>query len=745
MKPILPGMLLTAFISLSGLFGSNALYAQVQTGKSYVNISKGATGGTFEPGDTLEIRAAIAVGSGTTIKYVRYNDTIDNNFTYLPNSLKILTNEGLTFRAYTDAAGDDKAMFDNTTKTLRINLGSTATNATSTGNGTATAGTIVYTDKPSFYNNVSIMVASFRVQIKTTLSFNTLINLPGGAFRYTNSSGSALSVNFLPNDIMLFQNLGSCSNYVGANAVIENNGTFGNGNTQNRNASAIIPGYAFVNFAANKPNDGFYSIANNSSATGATNNAVAKPNATRVFTIWDIIGDHTGAASPTAGNPAVSPGTSGGYMAVVNASYATSPAIQQDVDNLCTNTYYDFSAWFRNICSLCACDSNGVGATNAAFNGPYKPGVKPNLTFQLDGIDYYTSGDIPYTGLWEKKGFTYLTGAAQTGFTLTIRNNSPGGGGNDWAMDDISLSTCEPNVDLNITPVLLGCSGVQVNFSVNVKCYFPNYTFYKWQKSTDGGLTWTDTGISGDETPAYTGGQWEYTTTYPSFTANLIDSGHRYRVAVATSADNLANGSCAYSNSQNTMLKIIDCAAILDVQMNNFNGQVADTKALLKWFSSKENNLTRYEIEKSEDGRKFIKIGSVVARNRNNTSFYEFTDAASLIAPAYYRLKMVGREGMFSYSKIILLSDHNAGLKVNSISNPFQHSLLVNYAIPRDGKIAFRLYDSYGKLVNEYRENSANGLHIKTIEGLDQLATGIYTVHISFENERITRRVVKVN
>ena len=28
---------------------------------------------------------------------------------------------------------------------------------------------------------------------------------------------------------MLFQNLGSCSNFVGSNAVIENNGTFGSG------------------------------------------------------------------------------------------------------------------------------------------------------------------------------------------------------------------------------------------------------------------------------------------------------------------------------------------------------------------------------------------------------------------------------------------------------------------------------------------------------------------------------------
>ena len=382
---------------------------------------------------------------------------------------------------------------------------------------------------------------------------------------------------------------------------------------------------------------------------------------------------------------------------------------------------------------------------SGSFNGPYKPGVKPNLTYQLDGIDYYTTGDMPYTGLWEKKGFTYLTGAAQTGFTLTIRNNSPGGGGNDWAMDDVSLSTCEPNVDLNITPVLLGCNGVQVDFSVTVKCFFPNYTFYKWQKSIDGGVTWIDTGVFGDATPVLTDGQWQYNATYPSFTASSIDSGHRYRVAVASSADNLASGSCAYSNGQHTMLKIIDCAAILDVQLNNFNGQVMNTKALLKWFSSNENNLNRYEIEQSEDGRKFIPIGSVMARNRSNTSFYEFADATALIAPAYYRLKMIDKEGMFSYSKTILLGDKNTGLNLNNIANPFQHSLVINYAIPRNGKVIFSLYDSYGKLVNECMDNATSGLHIKTIDGLNQLAAGTYTLNIVFENNRITKRVVKLN
>ncbi|MEI9958830.1 MAG: hypothetical protein WDM90_21530 [Ferruginibacter sp.] len=307
-----------------------------------------------------------------------------------------------------------------------------------------------------------------------------------------------------------------------------------------------MPGYNFTTFTATLPNDGSYGIVNNSSAAGATDNTVAYPNSSRVFNVWDIIGDHTGAASPTAGNPATPAGTNGGYMAVVNATYATSQAIQQSISNLCPATYYDFSAWFRNICPKCSCDSNGKGATQVGFNGPYAPGVKPNLTFQLNGVDYYTTGDIAYDGNWTKKGFTYLTDTAQTSFTLSIRNNSPGGGGNDWAIDDVNLSTCVPDLLLKYDPQILVCKGGIIDLSAVVKCYFSNYIYYKWQKSTDGGTTWANTGVSGTGTPTLVSGQWEYNAPYPPFIATMADSSNIYRIVVATTASNLSNGNCSY-------------------------------------------------------------------------------------------------------------------------------------------------------------------------------------------------------
>src|SRR6185295_9127077 len=106
----------------------------------------------------------------------------------------------------------------------------------------------------------------------------------------------------------------------------------------------------------------------------------------------DIIGDHTGAVNPLLGNPATDTvNSTGGYMAVINSSYKPGITFLDTINNLCPNTYYQYSAWFRNICSRCACDSNGKPPTSAGYipTGPGdSSGVHPNLTFNVNGYDY---------------------------------------------------------------------------------------------------------------------------------------------------------------------------------------------------------------------------------------------------------------------------------------------------------------------------------------------------------------------
>src|ERR1700743_2659457 len=86
--------------------------AGLKFGNSYVNLTKKTVGGPVEPGDILEIRTNFYIkndydGAGMMYR-VRYYDNLPTFTSIVPNdSLRLITNEGLTFRKYTLASGDD--------------------------------------------------------------------------------------------------------------------------------------------------------------------------------------------------------------------------------------------------------------------------------------------------------------------------------------------------------------------------------------------------------------------------------------------------------------------------------------------------------------------------------------------------------------------------------------------------------------------------------------------------------------
>ncbi|RYE18188.1 MAG: DUF11 domain-containing protein, partial [Sphingobacteriales bacterium] len=683
MKTLKP-LVRAAFLVLFAFIHIHGFSQRIQTGKSYVNVTKGVSPGTIEVGDILEIRATIAVGnfSAVTLTNVRYNDTIPANTTYIPNSLKIVTNEGLLWKAFTDASDADRGRYSG--GYLRINMGSSYNNnvpasvnlggaCTVVTPGGTTGGRIQHNGRPSFFGGVCIMSASYQIRIDNVPT-GTIINTYGGAFRYTDGSTDVVS-GLTPYSIAIAENLGLCINSIGGNAIIESGGTFGNAATQNRSTSAIIPGYTFGNVAFGFPNDGSYSIVNNLSPTGSTNvnsplpdNAATDPAIARVHRLWDIMGDHTLSATPANGNLPVAPGTNGGYFVAINASYANNNAIRQTISGLCPNTYYEFSAWFKNICKYCACDStadapyrevSGVRIPNTSFNGPDSSGVNPNLTFTIDGVDYYTSGALKYTGTWVKRGFVYKTGPAQNSFTVTIRNNAAGGGGNDWAIDDVSVATCTPNLNLVPSGNAQVCYGNQVDMSTTVRSYYPNYIEWAWEKSTDGGGTWLPTGRSGTGTPTVVGGEYQYIDHFPSYLADSSVHNNMFRIRVASSPSNLSNAACSFTNTAHIIVMVNNCMYVLNKNQVTLNGNVLNGYATINWSSYAEQAGVHFEVERSYDKINFTRIANIAGNAPlNQGTNYNFTDPKKLEGQVYYRIHVTG-SGTDLYSKIILLSNRS--------------------------------------------------------------------------------------
>ncbi|MEO6612541.1 MAG: T9SS type A sorting domain-containing protein [Chitinophagaceae bacterium] len=758
---------------------SSSTTAVVDYSKSYINVTKLATGGSVEPGDVLEIRATFVVRSGT-VDSVAFYDTLRNNngYSYLSGNMSTQTNEGKVYGGpFTEALDGDAGTYavvpSTSDSAIRISMGTGATGYV--------RGTLLNTSKPSFYTSTCIIMATYRVQV--TANYDTKINWGGGAFTYKdNATGVMKLISFKNDSLAVYISPGLCSSSLSSvNKVgIETDGTFNTPSNpaplaRNRGTSTAVPSYTYATFkTGGGPQDYFYGITNNTSATYTTSNTFGKGGTVpqRVFALWDIIGDHTGATNTSKGNPPCdttlpkSASNPCGYMLVVNAAYKTDTAFRSTVSNLCPNTYYEISAWVRNICYKCGCDVNGVGASGGGYI-PFatndSSGIPPNLAFQVNGQDYYSTGNIYYTGTgagitptasdsvnkWVKRGFVYKTENAQTSFELLIRNNAPGGGGNDWAIDDIVVASCLPIMTYSPSLSPAVCDSNTITIYDTVRSNYENYTYYKWQRSTDGGANWTDiTGNLGPATPVWNGTAWEYVASYtipPAFTTPGHNS-DQYRMIVATTSGNLGNVNCQATDVVSIItLNVIDCGIPLKTDMLSFNGRLINDHSNLFWSTTSETEPLRFDVERSNDGTSFTVIGSVNSNNdyRSQVNYYSFTDPQPVTGKAWYRIIMVNKSTNKKQSRTIQLTNGLNQFEIVNTVNPFTDQVLFDVMSPEDGKIDVALISIVGKTIREKSYTVYTGVNGLSIDNTNGLPAGMYILQVKNKDIIISRKLLK--
>jgi gliding motility-associated-like protein len=247
--------------------------------------------------------------------------------------------------------------------------------------------------------------------------------------------------------IALFSAAQLCTGSLGDPVV---NITFGSGT--NSGSDYLPPGYSYTSSPC--PNDGSYTITGFSS--GCFNST------------WHTVNsDHTG----------------NGAFLLVNASLQPADFFVGTVTGLCSNTTYEFSAWIMNVLKSPA-------------------GIQPNITFTIETpsgaiINTYSTGNISVTSVpvWNQYGFYFTTTAGNPDVVLRIRNNAPGGSGNDLAMDDITFRPCGPSLSAVIEGIGNKVDVCQIDQPVYIfsAVISPGNLspVFQWQVSTDSS-TWND-------------------------------------------------------------------------------------------------------------------------------------------------------------------------------------------------------------------------------------------------------------
>lgn len=134
----------------------------------------------------------------------------------------------------------------------------------------------------------------------------------------------------------------------------------------------------------------------------------------------------------------------------------------------------------------------------------------------------------------------------------------------------------------------------------------------------------------------------------------------------------------------------------LPLTLLSFNAQKTTGGAKLLWQTANETAVSRFEAEKSGDGRAFTKIGVVAAKNLAGTNTYSLLDA-SFGGTAYYRLKMVDSDGREKWSNVVRL-DGKASATLSVYPNPVVNAVLITHGAAADNA-TMELFSAKGELV----------------------------------------------
>jgi glucose/arabinose dehydrogenase len=134
-----------------------------------------------------------------------------------------------------------------------------------------------------------------------------------------------------------------------------------------------------------------------------------------------------------------------------------------------------------------------------------------------------------------------------------------------------------------------------------------------------------------------------------------------------------------------------------------FRGSLQNSTTILDWETANEINTSQYIIERSIDGRNFERIGTVASvGNNNSNNKYSFTDydvARQSSSILYYRLKMMDKDGAYTYSKVVTITLPYITGKVTVFPNPASNKVNVTVTAAVDGEVQLNLIDKTGRIV----------------------------------------------
>jgi hypothetical protein len=171
--------------------------------------------------------------------------------------------------------------------------------------------------------------------------------------------------------------------------------------------------------------------------------------------------------------------------------------------------------------------------------------------------------------------------------------------------------------------------------------------------------------------------------------------------------------------------------SLLPVKIISFDAIPDGKSNLIKWTTAQEINSSHFDIERSANGNNWMTMLTIkAAGNSNQQRQYKASDDLPLLQ-AYYRLKMVDKDGSFTYSKVLSVKRTIQSDMLNVYPNPAKGSVRV---LANSGQYQINLVSGDGRVIRKWTAMpiEADG----SMLNITGIPAGVYRLQVTEINQK---------
>ena len=182
----------------------------------------------------------------------------------------------------------------------------------------------------------------------------------------------------------------------------------------------------------------------------------------------------------------------------------------------------------------------------------------------------------------------------------------------------------------------------------------------------------------------------------------------------------------------------------LPVRFTSINAVPVNEDVKVTWSVAEEENIVKYEIERSGDGTSFSRQGEIASTGNNSTQSYSWMDQSPLEGNNYYRVRAKEANGNTFLSKMVMVKMKETTDEFNIYPNPVRNrEVNVSISARQRGVYSLIITDAAGRMIINKKIEHAGGNYSHRIHLGNTIAAGVYNLKI-FNDETTHNQKIMV-